>query len=130
VSHGPPETGRVRLPQRTQKPRTGRSTSTQSTFDGRQPAAATAFAEIHITPGMLDRGLFLTDRALRQIRHECDGIDERGRVVCHLGPMRQPDELLLRFLAELPCPVSFGGNWQVAAEAQRMIDALRAEWPR
>jgi hypothetical protein len=76
---------------------------------------------------MQDRGLFLTDRALRQIRHECHGIDARARVVVHLGPMRMPDELLLRFLAGLPCPISFGGNWQVAAEAQRVVTELRAE---
>jgi hypothetical protein len=76
---------------------------------------------------MLDRGLFLSDRALRQIRHECQGIDARARVVCHLGPMRQPDELLMQYLAGLPCPISFGGNLQVAAEAARMVTQLRAE---
>jgi hypothetical protein len=75
---------------------------------------------------MLDHG-FLTDRAFRQIRHECQGIDARARVVVHLGPMRQPDELLMRFLAGLPCAISFGGNWRVAAEALRIVTQLRAE---
>jgi hypothetical protein len=119
------ETGRVRLPQRTPDSRTGVTAFSQSTFHGRQAAAASAFAEITITAGMLDRGLFLTDRALRQIRHECHGIDALARVVVHLGPMRTPDELLLRFLASLPCPISFGGNWRVAAEAQRIVTELR-----
>jgi hypothetical protein len=110
-------------PQQEARP-AGLTTPRQAYADG--PVRATAFAEITITTGMLDRG-FLTDRALRQIRYDLAGIDPRGRVVVHLGPMREPDELLIRYLAELPCPVSFGGNYRVAAAAQQMVTKLRAE---
>jgi hypothetical protein len=89
------------------------------------PAAVTAFVEIVITAGMLTGG-FLTDRALRQIRHDCRGVDTGGEVIVHLGSLRHPDEDLLHLLAELGCPVSFGGNWRVAAAAREMLTALRS----
>jgi hypothetical protein len=76
---------------------------------------------------MLDHG-FLTDRSLRQIRYDLHGIPAGAQVVVHLpAGMREPDELLMRFLAALPCPIRVGGNWQVAAAAQQIIDELRAE---
>ena len=44
--------------------------------EGARPPA-TAFAEVTITIGMLDHG-FLADRALRQIRYDCHGVDARA----------------------------------------------------
>jgi hypothetical protein len=88
--------------------------------------AVTAFCEITITVGMCDHGL-LTDRALRQIRHDLHGIDPQGRVVVHLGPMREPDQELCRTLARLECEVLFGGNFRVASAAARMLNKLRTE---
>jgi hypothetical protein len=85
-----------------------------------------ASAEVLITAGMLDHG-FLTDRGLRQIRHDLNGIPPGAGIVVRLGPMRAPDELLLRFLAELPNPVRFVGSWQLADQARWRLTELRAE---
>jgi hypothetical protein len=119
----PPE---VRGPRPRQETRPAVIPPRQRSYAASPTIRATAFAEITITTGMLDHG-FLTDRALRQIRYDCHGIDAHARVIVHLGPMREPDELLMRYLAGLPCPISFGGNWRVAGAAQQMITELRAE---
>jgi hypothetical protein len=59
------------------------------------------------------------------------GYRERGasRSEVHLGPMTKPDHELCKFLASLPCPISFGGAWKAAADgpdirADGLLDEL------
>jgi hypothetical protein len=84
-----------------------------------------AFVEITITAGMLTAG-FLGDRALRQIKAACHSIAAGIHVTVHLGPLTRPDEELCKFLASLPCPISFGGTWKAATAAQQRVTELRA----
>ena len=103
-----------------------RSTIITDADDIAAQATVTATAHVKITNKMLDRGT-LTDTALRRIRYHLDGIPARARIEVRLGPLQQPDELLICYLASLPNPIRFGGDWRAVDSACRQLNALRSE---
>jgi hypothetical protein len=83
-----------------------------------------AAAEITIRCEMVDGNGLLLDEALREIRHALDGIPPTASLVVNLGPLRHPDELLVRYLSALPCSIKFvSPNWRVAGQAWRLLVA-------